>query len=115
MGASRNPWCYLADFGVHEGEMPPCDGRLVRCHLIKQQVLIREARSKGVEPAVWCADPRTWVWGCGGPHGNGGHHGILDQSRRIRLPPENLPPDLLEFARETGLEWYLIREYGAQL
>jgi hypothetical protein len=116
MAATRNPQCFLADVGVHQGgEMPPCDGRLVRCHLIKRQVLTRAARSRGVDPDAWIADERTWVPGCGGPMGNGGHHGMLDQTRTLRLPAEHLPPGLVEFAREAGLEWYLTREYGIEL
>lgn len=97
--------CWLADNGVMENDrpMPPCDGRLVRCHLVKQQVIQR----RGHDP--W--DSRAWVWGCGGPQGNGGHHGMLDQSRKLRIPRERLPAAVEEFASELDLVWWLDREY----
>jgi hypothetical protein len=43
----------------------PCDGRLVRVHLIPRQLLKRELNAA---PKVQ-TDPRGWVWGCGGPKG----------------------------------------------
>lgn len=68
----------------------PCDGRLVRCHLIPKRLLRQEWRTAhhGQRPnderslpfrtlRELVDDPRTWVWGCGGPMGNGGHHGQL--------------------------------------
>lgn len=101
-----NVSCFLAVRGRHErGDMPSCDGRLVRCHLIKQQVLKRA----GVED-VW--DPAWWVWACGGPQGQGGHHGMLDQSRKIRLDRNKLPVALEVAAANAGLTWWLDREYG---
>jgi hypothetical protein len=98
--------CWLAAFGVleHGDPMPACDGRLVRCHLIPKQV-IQRAGGK-----VW--DRRAWVWGCGGPTGSGGHHGMLDVSRTLRLPRECLPPELEQFAYDLGLMYWLDREYG---
>lgn len=99
-----HPDCFL---GVH-GFMrhpKPCTGRLVRCHLIPKQVI------KRVDPqAVW--DPRSFVPGCGGLTGVGGHHGELDLSRSLRLSRDVLPEGLEEFAAELGLGWWLAREYG---
>jgi hypothetical protein len=100
-----NPACYLAQHGVHEsGSMPPCDGQLIRAHLIPRQLLKREGLDH--------EDPRTWVLACGGPMGNAGHHGMLDQSRRIRLPRRAIPPLTEAFARAHDLTWFLDREYG---
>jgi hypothetical protein len=107
--------CWLAQFSDK-----PCDGRLVRCHLLPQQLINRTVKSAnpGVHKkalidllAVAIRDPRGWVWGCGGLHGNAGHHGMLDQSRTLRVPYEALPPELLEFASELGVTWWLDREY----
>lgn len=86
----------------------PCDGRPRKCHLIPAQLIRREVSSSSA--VVW--DDRVWVWGCGGPMGNGGHHGQLDYSRRLRIPRALLPPAVEEFAAEHGLEWWLDREYG---
>jgi hypothetical protein len=84
---------------------PPCDGRLVRAHLLPRRLI------KTLNPDLeW--DPRGWVWSCGGPMGNGGHHAMLDTSRRIRVPRDALPVNLEDFAEELGLLWWLDREYG---
>lgn len=100
--------CWLAKNGVHErGAMPPCDGRLRKCHLIAKQEM---RRRKMALRDQW--DPRVWVWGCGGVAGNGGHHGMLDHSRTLRIPRDRLPPALEEFARDHDLVWWLTREYG---
>lgn len=102
--------CFLACYGIHEsGIMPACDGRLVRVHLIPKHLLRREF------PKRWrryAENPRTWVWGCGGVVGNAGHHGMLDQSRTLRIPRSSIPREVEEFAAELGLTWYLDREYG---
>lgn len=83
--------------------MLPCQGRLVRVHLIPQQVIKRS----GGNPA----DRRSWVWACGGITGVGGHHGLLDTSRRLRVLRRNLPGALLAFAMDNGLMWYIERNY----
>lgn len=83
-----------------------CDGRLVRCHLIPRQTIRREVSRSAV------LDIRTWVWGCGGPMGVGGHHGMLDYSRTLRIPRNRLPAQVEEFAAEHGLTWWLDRTYG---
>lgn len=87
--------------------MGPCDGRLVKAHLLRRQVIEREA------PAADVWDVRAWVWVCGGPMGNAGHHGMLDAGQRLlRIPRVALPLGLEEFAEELGLTWWLTREYG---
>lgn len=95
--------CWVA---LHVIEPGPCDGRLVRAHLIKQQTIRREV---GPEH-VW--DDRVWIPVCGGPTGVGGHHGQLDFSRSLRIPRDALPVMVEEFAAEHGLTWWLEREYG---
>lgn len=119
------PTCQLAQFSRR-----PCEGRLVRCHLIDRQIIRREFESYvrreadrlGKPPglALHVTQPiieaavnnwRTWVWGCGGLHGNGGHHGAFD-NWQIDVPREALPPAVEEFAREHELEWWLERRYG---
>jgi len=98
--------CFLGLFGrlEHDDPMPACDGRLVRCHLIPKQTI------RGAGGDVW--DRRAWVWGCGGPTGVGGHHGMLDQSRKLRLPRSAIPAGVEELALELGLCWWLDETYG---
>jgi hypothetical protein len=91
-----------------------CDGRLVKAHLIPKQRIKREVRvpvtvGYGINEVVW--DERCWTWMCGGPTGIGGHHGAFD-AKQIRIQPWDLPPSLLEYAQEYGLEWCLERDYG---
>jgi hypothetical protein len=120
--------CFLAAFSDR-----PCDGRLVKCHLIPRRT-IAEAVQVGLQArrrtfeislaeydamiggAIVRAnrDERSWVWGCGGPMGPTGHHGMLDASRTLRIPRHRLPAGLEEFAEELGLGWYLDREYGVR-
>jgi hypothetical protein len=97
----EGPSCQLARFS-----RIPCNGRLIRAHLIPKQVIHREAP----EADIW--DPRVYVLACGGGSGIGGHHGMLDFSRTIRIPRRLLPPGLEEFANQYGLAWYLDRHYG---
>lgn len=116
----------------------PCDGWLIRAHLVPRQLLKREL-PRGVaycdeqerwvdERDAWAFDddrgprvrslselhddPRGWVPCCGGPTGIGGHHGALDYSRKLRIPRDVLPVAVEEFAVELGLGWWLDREYG---
>lgn len=100
MGRRRT--CWLAQFSEI-----PCDGQLRKCHLIPKQTIRREIGKR----YEW--DERSWVWGCGGPTGIGGHHGMLDYSRKLRIPRHALPSSLEEFAEAHGLGWYLDRTYGA--
>jgi hypothetical protein len=114
-----NPACFLASHGqmADGSEMPPCDGRLVRCHLIPQQMLRREFPTRA---ARYCANRATWVLGCGGPAGNGGHHGMLDSGMRpLYIPRSALPAAVEGFAKELDLmkegqpfQAFLEREYG---
>src|SRR5215207_1561280 len=94
--------CYLARFS--EG---PCAGRLVKAHLIPRQLLRRE-----LGPGFKLNNSDTWVWACGGIMGNSGHHGMLDQSRTLRIPRHALPPYVEDFASKHCLGWWLDREYG---
>jgi hypothetical protein len=105
--------CWLARWGVYErGPMPPCDGRLIRAHLVKRQVILREVEAVRAAEAI--SDPRSFVYACGGPMGNGGHHGMTDHSKTIRIPPEHLPNGFLDLMDELGLMWWVLREYGEQ-
>lgn len=119
----------------------PCDGALIRAHLIPRQLLKREfphgaswqeregrwvnywpleAQDAALHGETWphrplrtlMDDTRSWVPCCGGPVGLGGHHGMLDQSRKLRVARADLPVAVEEFAAELGLTWYLDRTYG---
>jgi hypothetical protein len=114
----------------------PCDGRLIKAHLIPRQLLRREYPDGAVqyvtaEGRTWARwrhgnpfgegyrtlkqlidDERCWIPCCGGPMGPSGHHGQLDYSCTLRIPREKLPPGVEEFAAELGLSWYLDRTYG---
>lgn len=104
--------CWVKEHVLHVGTR--CDGELVKAHLIPKQRIRRELKAgrsdEQLEALVW--DPRVWVPVCGGPTGIGGHHGMLDYSRTVRIPREILPAGLEEFAREHGLSWSLDRDYG---
>jgi hypothetical protein len=120
----------------------PCDGALIRAHLVPRQLLKREfPEGVAMFDGEWisvrelrrrvtpegranyrtrtlrdlCDDERSWVPCCGGPLGPGGHHGQLDQSRHLRIPRADLPADVEEFAAELGLTWWIEREYGPLL
>lgn len=97
--------CWLADLPGAGA----CDGRLVKCHLLPQQLLRRELGRGWRRVAM---DPRSWVWGCGGGVGVGGHHGALDYARTLRVPRERIPAATEALAAELGLAWWLEREYG---
>lgn len=111
----------------------PCDGALIRAHLIPQQLLRREfphgvlfddgrwRKATRYEDRydlphrTWSAlayDSRSWVACCGGPQGNGGHHGQLDHSKKLRIDREDLPEELEQFAAELGLTWFIQRTYN---
>ncbi len=95
--------CWLAQFSCF-----PCDGRLIRAHLLPRHLLRREGNAGAI------ADPRSWVPACGGPTGCSGHHGIFDYGsvRTLRVPREALPAGVEELAAELDLGWYLDRKYG---
>lgn len=131
--------CFISTRGSHwmNGQEPgPCEGQLVRAHLIPKQV-IRKAFPKGAvrDDGKWerinvaklgreahdnldlrsvkemQEDERCWVPMCGGMVGIGGHHGLFD-GHRLSLDRRELPEALEEFAAETGLDWWLDRTYG---
>jgi hypothetical protein len=104
----------------------PCDGALIRAHLIPRQKIKQAVRGNHYFPeshkvsAVeqqqrairdWLDDPRSWVPCCGGPMGLSGHHGMLDVSRKLRISRDVLPAAVEEFAAELGLMWWLDRTY----
>jgi hypothetical protein len=87
----------------------PCDGRLVRCHLIRRQVLRHELNAS----RAVMDDPRGWVWGCGGITGAAGHHGAADWAGpgKLEIPHERLPVEFLAWVDELGLGWWIDRTY----
>ena len=97
--------CFLARFSDR-----PCEGRLIRAHLIPRQLINREVPFEIRDLAI--QHPGSWVAACGGVMGNAGHHGMLDASRTLRVPREALPEQTEELAVLLGLEWWLDREYG---
>src|SRR5580765_7238933 len=101
--------CQLARFSDS-----PCEGRLVRAHLIPRQTLLRELPAE--ESAGAIEDPRSYVMACGGVTGVGGHHGEMDFGgvNRIHIPRKVLPQTLEDFAREHRLSWWLDNRYGAR-
>jgi hypothetical protein len=101
----RPPFCFFDRFGVFEREPTPCEGRLVRCHLLPVQLL---KRHHVYDPD----DDRAWVWGCGGLMGASGHHGMFDYAKTIRIPRSAIPSKTEALAYEVGLIWYLDRTYG---
>lgn len=90
-----NVYCNLAQYAMDT----PCEGRLERAHLIPQQLMKRE----GLRDHV--TDPATWVPACRR------HHTMLDVSRTIRVPWDNLPEATIVFAADHGLMPWLEREY----
>jgi hypothetical protein len=88
----------------------PCEGRLVKCHLIKRQVLVRELGKREGERLV--RDDRTWVWGCGGPMGPGGHHGQFKPDGPKGIPLSLLPEGYTRLMAELGLWWYVERTFN---
>ena len=101
--------CWLAQFSD-----TPCDGQLIRAHLLPKQKIRQEINARRLTKAekqelYW--DPRCWVPACGGPTGIGGHHGLLD-GLKLTVPRAALPEGLEEFAAELGLSWWLDRTYG---
>lgn len=107
-----DPNCWLAQHGTYtrEGDMPACEGRLVRVHLIKQQVLRKALKCTGRDKRLW--DDAVWVWGCGGfGYGNEGHHGMFDHDGKVEIARAALPEVLEVYAANNGLGWYLDRYF----
>ena len=93
--------------------MPSCEGRLVKAHLIRGQVLFKELPAE-VAAAVYWSDP-GWVGAWGGlGWGNAGHHGAFDESKRIRVERAVIPRATEEFADRWVLTWWLDRTYGVR-
>lgn len=116
----------------------PCEGRLVRCHLIPKQ-LFRQHFPRGAyfHDGQWVEagqaharldlpplatlpyrtrralqdDPRASVYGCGGMVGLGGHHGAYD-GHKLRVSYSRLPPGARQYARELGLDWWLRKHHS---
>lgn len=91
-----------------------CDGELVKAHLLPKEKIRRELASRRMTPeqrsaAVW--DPRVWRPACGGPMGNGGHHGQFD-SWALSVPREKVPAELVQWAEEHGLAWMIDWRFG---
>lgn len=86
----------------------PCDGRLVGAHVLSRDFLKRELRARltPAELARVLRDKRNIVDACGGPMGNGGHHGIFD-SRKLRIARADVPAATEEFAAEHNVTWRL--------
>lgn len=128
--------CWLARFTD-----TPCDGALVRCHVLTQQRLRQEypegaiwleGREKAVSRKSWerdalgaapdapvtvrsmslsalQKDERLTVIGCGGPMGQGGHHGEFD-GYALKVPYAKLPPETIAFVDELRLLAFLERD-----
>jgi hypothetical protein len=123
--------CWLARFSE-----VPCDGRLIRAHLVSKGRIKREfphgavyslsdrrwvrdapperrtvlsAPRMSLDCILW--DERVWVPACGGPTGCSGHHGAFDQ-KQLYVPRWALPAGVEDYAREYGLVWSLDRDYG---
>lgn len=94
------PLCWFAATLTNTG---PCDGVIQKAHLIRAQVIRREA---GIQH-IW--DPRVWVPGCKR------HHAMLDWSRQLRIPRELIPESVESAAEDFGVGWWLDREYGQRV
>jgi hypothetical protein len=100
--------CWVAQNVIGCG---PCDGQLVRGHLISKQRIKRELHLPLEELFKVLWDERVWVPMCGGVSGLGGHHGAVD-GRILSVPRSALPEGLEAFAAEYGLTWSLDRDFG---
>jgi hypothetical protein len=95
----------------------PCDGRVVKCHLVKQQVLKRELGGRSGDELkrsvdALCRESWSWVWGCGGAMGPGGHHGQFKPDGPKPIPLSLLPEDFTRRMAELGLWWYVERTFN---
>lgn len=131
-----NPACFLAQFTD-----TPCEGALVRCHILQRQWL----RQEYPEGAVWLPGAPTavsardlrrdhvayddtarftdlatlenhealWVWGCGGALGNGGHHGMFD-GYKLAVPRLRVPIEARLLIAHLGLfpKWERDRRFS---
>jgi hypothetical protein len=110
--------CFLATF-----DPGPCDGRLVRAHLLPKRIIKREFKADfphflgSLEELMW--HPDAWRPACGGITGIGGHHGKFDVARTLKVPrwaiPEETETMALMMDAALGREVFgvfLDREYG---
>jgi hypothetical protein len=97
------PKCFFAHLGG-------CEGRLVKAHLVPKSRLKQELRQRhiAINDVIW--DERCWRFMCGGITGIGGHHGAYD-AKQIRIPREQVPPDLVAFLAEYELGWMVERYF----
>lgn len=86
----------------------PCDGRLIKAHLVKRQVLRREFDKPTAKRLIASQD--SWVWCCGGAVGLGGHHGRFD-GHRLRIPRHCLPVAFVDMMTAVDMDWYVDRYY----
>jgi len=97
--------CWLRRFSEE-----PCEGRIIRAHLVDRQLLKRERLAHLID------DPRTWVPACGGMTGLGGHHGaadpMLSARRELVVPRWAIPEELELLMSAVGLSWWLAARYG---
>jgi hypothetical protein len=100
-----DPRCFFEDWE----DVGPCEGRIVKAHLVKRQVLLREGHPEAIE------DPRSWIPVCGGwGYGNAGHHGQMDHSRTLHLQFSNLPFGFIELMDGIGMSWYVDKHYAEE-
>lgn len=115
--------CWFAD---NIPGLGPCDGRLVRAHLIPAQRIRRNettrrssefgqrwpvTRGERTELDLLVWDARAWVPACGGVSGLAGHHGRFD-NRQFYVPRVLVPEQTEQFAAEHGLTWSLDASFG---
>lgn len=91
--------CWLAAFSD-----VPCDGRMEKAHLVRQQTIKREIRG-AEDPKAILWDSRVLRPGCYR------HHTMLDQAKTLRIPREAIPVETEQYAAELGLTWWLDRTY----
>ena len=122
----------FACFFAGRADAGPCQGQLVRGHLLPRALLKREyrygallengrwrplGRTEGMSTLGYRSleelidDERSWVPMCGGIMGDGAHHGAFDQARKLRIAREDLPAEFIEYANELGLGWFVLRSY----
>jgi hypothetical protein len=125
--------CWFAQFSSQ-----PCEGGLIRAHLIPKQrfraefpngaVLVDGKWLRAVEGQFMREDPeveiaarrtlaelqddeRAWRPCCGGLVGLTGHHGDFD-GHRLHISFTELPSETIEYAAELGFLPRLERTYG---
>lgn len=100
-------------YGEHIEDPSKCEGRIIASHVIKRRRVENFLGVWGphdvdlVIQAAW--DPRNAVAGCKA------HDDRLDghQMPPLVIPREKLPPDVIEFAEDWGLEYEIERRFSA--